>query len=281
MQYSFEFFPSRDNAGQLALDMAVRQLKQWQPAFASMTYGAGGTGQQASLAGTSRLLQQQLATAAHLTCVGASKAEVQAAAQQFVAQGVDHFVALRGDSPSGDYQPHADGFAYANDLVAGLREWFAGTISVAAYPEVHPQAVSAAQDMHFLKAKLDAGANQIITQYCYDTDTLLHFAEQAQKAGIEAPMLMGIMPIHDIAAVQRFSARCGAGVPQSIVDRFAAFDQTQDITKLGVEIAHEQCQRLLENGFDQFHFYTLNRSTLTEGVLNALPACKPSLALSA
>lgn len=281
MQFSFEFFPSRDNAGQLALDMAVQQLKQWQPAFASMTYGAGGTGQQASLSGTSRLLQQGLATAAHLTCVGASKAEVQAAAKQFVAQGVGHFVALRGDSPSGDYQPHADGFAYANDLVAGLREWFVGTISVAAYPEVHPQAPSSAKDLHFLKVKLDAGANQIITQYCYDTDTLLRFAEQTQKAGIQAPILMGIMPIHDIAAVQRFSARCGASVPQDIVDRFAAFDQSQDMAKLGVEVAYEQCQRLLDNGFDQFHFYTLNRSLLTDGVLNALQTPKPKLALSA
>lgn len=281
MQFSFEFFPSRDNAGQLALDMAVQQLKQWQPAFVSMTYGAGGSGQQASLSGTSRLLQQQLATAAHLTCVGASKAEVQAAAQQFVAQGVDHFVALRGDSPDGDYQPHADGFAYANDLVAGLREWFTGTISVAAYPEVHPQAVSAAKDLGFLKAKLDAGADQIITQYCYDTDTLLRFAEQAQKAGIEAPILMGIMPIHDIAAVQRFSARCGAGVPAQLIERFAAYEQPQDITQLGIDVAYEQCQRLLENGFDQFHFYTLNRSLLTEGVLNALQASKPSLALTA
>ena len=281
MQFSFEFFPSRDNAGQLALDMAVQQLQQWQPAFASMTYGAGGSGQQASLSGTSRLLQQQLATAAHLTCVGASKSEVQAAAKQFVAQGVDHFVALRGDSPDGDYQPHADGFAYANDLVAGLRDWFAGTISVAAYPEVHPQAVSAAKDMHFLKAKLEAGADQIITQYCYDTDTLLRFAEQAQKAGIDAPILMGIMPIHDIAAVQRFSARCGAGVPQQLIQRFTAYEQPQDITQLGIDVAYEQCQRLLENGFDRFHFYTLNRSLLTEGVLNALQASKPSLALTA
>ena len=135
--------------------------------------------------------------------------------------------------------------------------------------------------MHFLQAKLEAGANQIITQYCYDTDTLLHFAEQAQKAGIKAPILMGIMPIHDIAAVQRFSARCGAGVPQQLVERFAAYDQPQDITQLGIEVAYEQCQRLLENGFDQFHFYTLNRSLLTAGVLNALQVPKPSLALTA
>ncbi|MCP4789568.1 MAG: methylenetetrahydrofolate reductase [NAD(P)H] [Gammaproteobacteria bacterium] len=281
MQYSFEFFPPRGSAGNLALDMAVQQLLPWQPAFASMTYGAGGTSQLESLVGAQNLINRGLATAAHLTCVDASQSEVQATARQFIAQGVDHFVALRGDSPSPDYVAPADGYAYASDLVAGLRQWFKGTLSVAAYPEVHPEAKSALTDLQSLKIKLDAGADQIITQYCYDSNVLLDFAERLQRQGVTQPLLVGVMPIHDIAAVQRFSARCGASVPQTIVERFEAFDQSQDMTKLGIEIAFEQCQLLLENGFDQFHFYTLNRSPLTSGVLSALGAAEPKLACSA
>jgi methylenetetrahydrofolate reductase (NADPH) len=281
MQVSFEFFPPRDHAGQSSLDNAVQQLQVWQPQFASMTYGAGGTSQQESFAGAQTLLAQDLATASHITCVGADRETVQATAKQFVAQGVDHFVALRGDSPDGPYVPHPQGYAYANDLVAGLREWFSGTISVAAYPEIHPQALSGAKDLAFLKAKMDAGADQIITQYCYATDTLLAFAESLQKAGITQPLLVGIMPIHDLAAVQRFSARCGATVPQSIVDRFVGLEQAQDKVKLAIEVAAEQCRHLKDNGLDQFHFYTLNRSTLTAEVLDSLEQPPVNLALSA
>ncbi|MDP6969463.1 MAG: methylenetetrahydrofolate reductase [Gammaproteobacteria bacterium] len=281
MQFSFEFFPPRSSAGQSSLHSAIQQLQIWQPSFASMTYGAGGTSQQESFAGTQQLVAQELNTAAHITCVGADRASVQATAKQFVAQGVEHLVALRGDSPVGAYVPHKQGYAFANDLVAGLREWFAGTISVAAYPEVHPQAASGAKDLDFLKAKVDAGADQIISQYCYDTDTLLAFAERLQQADIKQPFLVGIMPIHDIVAVQRFSARCGASVPKAIVERFAGLEQPADIAKLSIDIAAEQCRLLLENGLDQFHFYTLNRSALTAGVLASIQGPAVNLAMTA
>ena len=273
MSVSFEFFPPRSHAGQLALATASKQLQSWQPDFVSMTYGAGGTTQDVSFAGCDSLVKQGYATAAHLTCVGAAREKVTAAAKQFTQLGVDHFVALRGDSPEqdkspgGSYQPHPKGYAFANDLVAGLREWFDGTISVAAYPEVHPQAVSAGKDLDFLRAKLDAGADQMITQYCYDTDALLRFAERLQQAGIEQRLIVGVMPIHDIAAVKRFSAACGASVPAAIEQRFDGYTQTADLHRVAVDIAVEQCQKLAQNGIPDVHFYTLNRAELTASVL--------------
>ncbi len=281
MSYSFEFFPARNSAGQLALETASKQLQVWQPGFVSMTYGAGGSSQDVSYAACKNLLKQGYATASHLTCVGADKDTVTKAAQSFVELGVDHFVALRGDSPDGPYQPHPQGYAYANDLVAGLRQWFKGTISVAAYPEVHPQAQSLATDVGFLKQKLDAGADQMITQYCYDTDAILRFAEQLQKAGIQQRLIVGVMPIHDLAAVKRFSAACGASVPKAIEEQFSPYSQTADLHRVAVDIAVEQCQTLADNGIADIHFYTLNRSELTASVLANLEQAKAPLARSA
>lgn len=278
MSISFEFFPPRSHAGKLALDTASQQLQSWQPDFVSMTYGAGGSTQDVSFAACDSLIKQGYATAAHLTCVAADKPQVTSAAQHFTQLGVDHFVALRGDSPDGPYQPHPQGYAYANDLVAGLREWFTGTISVAAYPETHPQAASASKDMDFLRAKLAAGADQMITQYCYDTDALLRFADALQGAGIDQRLIVGVMPIHDLAAVKRFSAACGATVPAAIEARFAGYTQTADLHRVAVDIAVEQCQRLAEQGIPDVHFYTLNRAELTAAVLANLDGQPAALA---
>lgn len=281
MSISFEFFPPRSHAGQLALETASKQLQSWQPDFVSMTYGADGTTQDVSFAACDGLIKQGYATAAHLTCVDADKQQVTTAAKQFTKLGVDHFVALRGDSPNGPYQPHPQGYAYANDLVAGLRDWFKGTISVAAYPETHPQALSAGRDLDFLLAKLDAGADQMITQYCYDTDVILRFAERLQKAGIDQRLVVGVMPIHDLAAVKRFSAACGASVPDDVSKRFEAFAQTADLHRVAVDIAVEQCQKLAENGIPDVHFYTLNRAELTASVLANLDQQPVALAKTA
>ena len=247
-----------------------------------MTYGAGGSSQAESFSAIQRLQKRGHIAAAHITAVGASESEVNHAAQTFTEAGVDHLVALRGDSPSGEFIPHSKGYAYATDLVSGLRSWFDGTISVAAYPETHPEASSASADIGHLASKVAAGANQIMTQYCYDTDALLRFADRMRGLAIDVsdvPIVVGIMPIHDIQAIQRFSARCGASVPDKIVAKFERLSDSDDQFQLALEIALDQIDRLAGHGLDQVHLYTLNRPQWVQGILHALT--EPRLPISA
>jgi len=278
-RYSFEYFPPKSNLTTLALDTCISALKVWQPEFCSMTYGAGGSSQNESFNAIKRLQRNGMEAAAHITAVDATKAQVNAAAQQFVAAGVNHLVALRGDSPEGEFVPHPQGFQFGTDLVAGLRQWFDGTISVAGYPETHPQATSESADLRHLASKVDAGASQIMTQYCYDTDQLLRFVDKTQQQGIDVPIVVGVMPIHDIVAIQRFSARCGASVPRSIVEQFEALQDADDQYQLSVDIAVKQIERLHEKGLNRVHLYTLNRPQWVQGILQALE--QPALAESA
>jgi methylenetetrahydrofolate reductase (NADPH) len=278
-RYSFEFFPPKSSASSLALDTCLNALQNWQPEFCSMTYGAGGSSQAESFNAIARLQRRELVAAAHITAVAASKAEVGQAARAFVAAGVDHLVALRGDSLAGDFCPHPQGYSYGADLVAGLRQWFDGTISVAAYPETHPQASSHAADLRHLASKVNAGASQIMTQYCYDTDTLLRYADLMHGQGISVPIIAGVMPIHDIFAIQRFSARCGASVPAKIIARFERLTDADDQQHLAQDIAVEQIQRLAEHGLNRVHLYTLNRPQWVLDILRALH--QPALAASA
>ncbi len=281
-RYSFEFFPPKSSASSLALDTCLAHLAPWQPEFCSMTYGAGGSSQAESFSAIQRLQKRGHVAAAHITAVGASEAEVNHAAQAFTKAGVDHLVALRGDSPSGKFIPHSKGYAYGADLVAGLRRWFDGTISVAAYPETHPEASSASADIGHLASKIAAGASQIMTQYCYDTDALLRFADRMRGLAInvsDVPIVVGIMPIHDIQAIQRFSARCGASVPDKIVSQFERLSDSNDQFQLALEIALKQIDRLADHGLDQVHLYTLNRPQWVQGILHALT--EPGLAKSA
>jgi len=278
-RYSFEFFPPKSSASSLALDTCLARLAPWQPEFCSMTYGAGGSSQAESFSAISRLQKRGHIAAAHITSVGASAVEVNGAAKAFTMAGVDHLVALRGDSPSGEFIPHPQGYAYATDLVAGLRQWFDGTISVAAYPETHPEANSASADIGHLANKIAAGASQIMTQYCYDTDALLRFADRIRGLAIDVPLVIGIMPIHDIQAIQRFSARCGASVPDKIVSKFERLSDSNDQFQLAIEVALKQIDRLADHGLDQVHLYTLNRPQWVQGILHALT--EPELAKSA
>jgi len=271
-RYSFEFFPPKSSASSLALDTCLSGLASWQPEFCSMTYGAGGSSQAESSSAIRRLQQRGLAAAAHITAVGASKAEVNQVAQAFVGAGVDHLVALRGDSPSGAFTPHPEGYPYGADLVAGLRRWFDGIISVAAYPETHPEASSASADIEHLAVKVAAGANQVMTQYCYDTEALLGFADRMRGQSIDVPIVVGIMPIHDIQAIQRFSARCGATVPAKIVAQFERLSDSNDQFQLAIDIALKQIERLAEEGLDRVHLYTLNRPQWVQGILQELAA---------
>ena len=272
--YSFEFFLPKSSVSSLALDNCLTRLATWQPEFCSMTYGAGGSSQVESFSAIQRLQQRGHLAAAHITAAGASAVEINKTAQTFVQEGVDHLVALRGDSPSGPFTPHPQGYAYGADLVAGLRHWFDGTISVAGYPETHPDAPNAIADIGHLASKVTAGASQIMTQYCYDTETLLRFADRVRGLAITVPIVVGIMPIHDIVAIQRFSARCGATVPANIVAPFERLSDSNDQFKLAIEVAVKQIEQLAEQGLDQVHLYTLNRPQWAHGILHALKPAK-------
>jgi methylenetetrahydrofolate reductase (NADPH) len=270
---SFEFFPPRNAALEAQLWSCIRRLERLAPRFVSVTYGAGGTTQARTHATVARIVQEtRLTPAAHLTCIGASRVEIDTIAGQYWAAGVRHIVALRGDPPPGEpYRPHPEGYPYAADLVAGLRRIAPFEISVAAYPETHPQAPSPEADLDNLKRKLDAGATRAITQYFFETDTYLRFLDRALAAGITAPIVPGIMPVSNYAQAARFSALCGASVPAWLGHLFADTEDDPELRRIvGAVIAAEQVRLLQANGVDEFHFYTLNRPDLTYAIAHIL-----------
>ncbi len=270
---SFEFFPPKNDALEAQLWACVRRLEPLEPRFVSVTYGAGGTTQARTHATVTRLVQEtNLHPAAHLTCVGASRGEVDDVARQYWDAGVRHIVALRGDAPPGEeYRPHPDGYAYANDLVAGLKRVADFEISVAAYPEVHPTAVSADHDLDNLKRKLDAGATRAITQYFFDGTVFLRFLDRALAAGITASIVPGIMPVSNYAQAAKFSAMCGASVPDWLGTMFEGTENDPETRRMIAAIlAAEQVRLLQANGVDEFHFYTLNRPDLTFAIAHLL-----------
>jgi methylenetetrahydrofolate reductase (NADPH) len=260
--FSFEFFPPKTPALAEKLDAVVQTLKPYAPDFVSVTYGAGGTTRDA----TFRLVQalqhtHKLPTAAHLTCVGATKTEINTLAKSYWDAGITRLVALRGDAPkdSGAYTPHPEGYAYASDLVAGLRHVAPFTFSVAAYPETHPEAKSAADDIAHLKGKQDAGATNAITQFFFDNDVFFRFRDAAVKAGVTMPIIVGLLPIYDIQQVVRFATSCGAVVPQAVQDLFNGGDANAALER-GKEFLWKQYQVLKQGGVEHFHLYTLNRA---------------------
>ena len=272
---SFEFFPPRTDALESQLWTCVQRLAPLRPRFVSVTYGAGGSTQARTHATVTRILREtSLTPAAHLTCVGASRGEVDDVAREYWDSGVRHIVALRGDAPAGGhYEPHPDGYAYAADLVAGLKRIGDFEISVAAYPEIHPTAVSADHDLDNLKRKLDAGATRAITQYFFEAETFLRFIDRAHAAGITVPIVPGILPVSNFAQVRKFSAMCGAGVPPWMATLFDGLDDDQETRRMvAAVVAAEQVRLLQANGVDEFHFYTLNRPDLTYAIAHLLGA---------
>lgn len=270
---SFEFFPPRTEALEQQLWSCIGRLAPLRPRFVSVTYGAGGTTQARTHATVVRLLKEtDLVPAAHLTCVGATREAVDDIARQYWDAGVRHIVALRGDAPPGQaYQPHPGGYAYASDLVAGLRKIADFDISVAAYPEVHPAATSPVADLENLKRKLDAGATRAITQYFFDTSVYLRFLDLCLAAGITAPIVPGIMPVSNFAQAVKFSAMCGASVPGWMARMFEGTENDPETRRMvGLVIAAEQVRLLQANGVDEFHFYTLNRPDLTFAIAHVL-----------
>lgn len=271
---SFEFFPPKTEAMEQALWACIRRLEPLAPRFVSVTYGAGGSTRERTHATVARIVAEtSLTPAAHLTCVGATREEVDAVARAYWEAGVRHIVALRGDPPAGasTYTPHPGGYAYAADLVAGLKRIAPFEITVAAYPETHPAALSPEADLDNLKRKIDAGATRAITQYFFDTDVYLRFLDRCLAAGITVPIVPGILPVTNFAQVVKFSAMCGATVPGWMAALFEGLEEDAETRRLvAAVVAAEQVRLLQANGVDEFHFYTLNRPDLTYAIAHIL-----------
>lgn len=270
---SFEFFPPRDLAGALRLGDALAVLAPLRPDFVSVTYGAGGT--------TRALTHEAVTTigtsygvpvAAHLTCVDASRAETMAIVDAYADAGVNQIVALRGDPVGGAarFAPHPEGFASSVELIEAIAKRGGFTIRCGAYPEPHPESPNSAADVAFLKRKVDAGASSAITQFFFDADAFFRFRDACDAAGIQAPIIPGILPIESWKGTRRFAERCGARVPDGWDERFAKAEAEGRAAELSQELCVEMCQRLIAGGVGQLHFYTLNKPGLTAGVLAAL-----------
>jgi methylenetetrahydrofolate reductase (NADPH) len=276
---SFEFFPPKSPAMSDQLWATIRALEPLHPHFVSVTYGAGGTTRDSTFTTVQRIVRETaLHPAAHLTCVGHSRGEIDDLLRLYWDAGVRHIVALRGDAPNGEiYQPHPQGYAYAADLVAGIKRIANFDISVAAYPETHPQAISSDADLDNLKRKFDAGADRALTQYFFNNHVFLPFIERVRRAGIDAPIIPGILPVTGYAQTVKFSGMCGASVPDWLHDLFNGLDDEPETRKLvAAMVATEQCRALMAEGIDQFHFYTLNRADLILGICRRM-GLKPAV----
>jgi methylenetetrahydrofolate reductase (NADPH) len=274
IRVSFEFFPPTDDAMDRTLWQSIARLAPLSPTFISVTYGADGSTRTRTHSVVARIQREtDVVGAPHLTCIGASRGEILEIARQYWDMGVRHLVALRGDPPQGvtRHEPHPDGFAYASDLVAGLRTVGDFDISVAAYPEVHPEAASANADLDNLKRKIDAGASRAITQFFYYPEVFFRFRDRCERAGIHAPIVPGILPITRFPQVLRFAERCGATIPEWLRERFHGLEDDPETRRLiAASVAIEQVQALARHGVRDFHFYTLNRAELTYAICHAL-----------
>ncbi|MGE0630653.1 MAG: methylenetetrahydrofolate reductase [NAD(P)H] [Hyphomicrobiaceae bacterium] len=272
---SFEFFPPKTERMEEALWAAVRRLEPMRPEFVSVTYGAGGSTRERTHSTVSRIVRETMVVpAAHLTCVQATRGEIDQVARGYWQTGVRHVVALRGDPPAGPgsrYEPHPDGYENAAALVAGLKRLARFEVSVAAYPEKHPDSPSLAADIDNLKAKIDAGADRAITQFFFDNAVFLRFLERTRAAGIEVPIVPGIVPIHNFAQVAGFATRTGASIPDWLARRFDGLENDAATAPLiAAAVAAEQVLDLVDHGIRHFHFYTLNRADLVYAICHLL-----------
>ncbi|MCF8474842.1 MAG: methylenetetrahydrofolate reductase [NAD(P)H] [Emcibacter sp.] len=271
---SFEFFPPKDEKMEENLWTSIRKLEPLHPKMVSVTYGAGGSTRERTHATISRILKEtDLVPAAHLTCVAATRGEIDDIAREYWDMGVRHIVALRGDMPEAGaaYAPHPEGYHNAADLVAGLKKIGDFNLSVAAYPECHPDSENQKTDIDNLKRKIDGGASQAITQYFFDVDMYFRFMDKVLAAGITVPVIPGIMPVTNFSQARNFSARCGTSIPKWLENLFAGLDLRPEIRRhVAATVASELCMRLYQGGVKNFHFYTLNRSELTTSICHFL-----------
>jgi methylenetetrahydrofolate reductase (NADPH) len=277
--FSFEFFPPKTEEGEQVLRATLEDLKAFEPDFVSVTYGAGGTTRTRTVEITKWIKQELgIEAMAHLSCVGSSREELHSILDDIGAAGIENVLALRGDAPKGETQwrPHPDGLHYSTELVRLIREDYPFAIGAACFPEVHPEAVDLAHDLRFLKKKVDAGATFLVTQLFMDNEKYFAFVEEARAAGIEVPIIPGVMPIRDLGQIKTITGMCGATLPQRLLEalEWRAGDPSA-VQQLGVAYATLQCAELLARGAPGIHFYTLNRSPSTRAILSALNLLRP------
>jgi len=275
IRVSFEFFPPRNEDMEATLWQAIGRLAPLQPNFVSVTYGAGGSTRERTHATVKRILAETMLTpAAHLTCVAATRAQVDAVIEAYAEAGVRHIVALRGDPPGGigeRYVPHPGGYRNAADLVAGIKRIADLEVSVSAYPEKHPDSADMAADLDMLKAKVDAGASRAITQFFFGNDLYFRYLDRVRAAGIDIPIVPGILPVQNFKQTRNFAARAGASVPDWLAARFGGLDDDPATRKLiAAAVAAEQVLDLADQGVSDFHFYTMNRADLVYAICHLL-----------
>ncbi len=274
LNVSFEFFPPKTDEMEIKLWDAISKLENLKPKFVSVTYGAGGSTRERTHHTIKHIVEKtSLSPASHLTCIAASKEEIHEILRNYWQMGVRHIVALRGDMPasSASYQLHPDGYQYADELVAGIKKIANFEISVAGYPEKHPEAKSFSEDIDNLKRKVDAGADRIITQFFFDSDVYFSFVDKCRKAGISVPIVPGILPVTNVKQAKHFAKMCGAKIPKWMDEIFAGLDEKQETRHLiAAIVAVELCRILHNGGIDDFHFYTLNRADLTTAICHVL-----------
>jgi methylenetetrahydrofolate reductase (NADPH) len=275
IRVSFEFFPPKTEEMEKTLWDAVTRLAPLAPSFVSVTYGAGGSTRERTHATVKRILEETaLSPAAHLTCVAATRAEIDAVIESYVAAGVRHIVALRGDPTDGvgaRYAPHPDGYRNAADLVGGIKRLTPIEVSVSAYPEKHPDSPTVEADIDMLAAKVDAGASRAITQFFFENDLYFRYLDRVRARGIEVPIVPGILPVQNFKQAKNFAARCGTSVPAWLANRFDGLDDDPATRKLiAAAVAAEQVIDLVDRGVTDFHFYTMNRADLVYAVCHLL-----------
>jgi methylenetetrahydrofolate reductase (NADPH) len=277
--FSFEFFPPKDDEGMARLRRTLSELRQDEPAFVSVTYGAAGSTRNRTVEITREIQEQHgIHAMAHLSCVGTSVAELRTILDGIRAAGIENVLALRGDAPKGEaeWRAHPDGLSYSTELAALMSDGYDFSIGAACFPEVHPEAPSMEHDLRFLREKVAAGASFLITQLFFDNDLYFDFVEEARAAGITVPIVPGIMPITNFGQIKRFTEMCGASIPRTLERELAArSDDPEAVTELGVAYATLQCSELLARGAPGIHFYTLNKSPATRAILAALRAARP------
>jgi methylenetetrahydrofolate reductase (NADPH) len=277
--FSFEFFPPKSDAGERVLGLALESLRQLDPAFVSVTYGAGGSSRGRTLELTKWIKQELgIEAMAHLSCVGSTREELSAVLDDMDNAGIENILALRGDPPRGetDWKPHPGGLTYSTELAGMIRAEHDACIGGACFPEVHPEAPDLAHDLRFLKDKVDNGVSFLITQLFFNNDFYFQFVDQARAAGIEVPILPGVMPITDLRQIKTITGMCGATIPHPLLEALEWRSHDPDaVLQLGVSYATLQCAELLARGAPGIHFYTLNRSHATRAILSALRLLRP------
>src|SRR6202012_4521842 len=280
--FSFESFPPKSDAGERVLGLALESLRQLDPDFVSVTYGAGGSTRARTLELTKWIKQELgIEAMAHLSCVGATKDELRAILDDMSAAGIENVLALRGDPPRGEteWRPHPGGLSYSTELARMITAEYDACVGGACFPEVHPEAPDLAHDLHFLKEKVDSGVSFLITQLFFDNELYFRFVDQARAAGIDVPILPGVMPITDLRQIKTITGMCGASIPPALMEALEwRSHDPEAVTALGVSYATLQCAELLARGAPGVHFYTLNRSHATRAILSSLRLHRPWVA---